>query len=145
MYYSVIPNDATENSVNNTSHKIVLGEVESVSGQVLNVVKFTSRISNLPFGIGDSIYSLTADGDVNLGITVTEIIDRKTIRVSGAATGQVGNTLMAVSSNVINGDKLRDYYAQIQLTNDSTGRVELFAVNANYTPSPFHNDQSQKQ
>lgn len=145
MYYSVIPNDTTADSTSNTSHKIVLGEVESVTGQALNVVKFTSRVSNLPFGLGDSIYRLLDDQDQYLGVTVTEIIDRKTIRVSGTLTGQIGSTLMAVSNNAINGDKMRDYYAEIKLTNDSTGAVELFAVNTNYTPSPFHNDQSQKQ
>ena len=145
MYYSVIPKDITANSTNNTSHKVVLGEVESVGGQTLNQITFTSRVSNLPFSLGDTIYILGSDSETSQGVTVTSILNRKTIQVSGSYTSGTGVTLMAVSSSAINGDKMRDYYAEITLTNNSTGAVELFAVNTNYTPSPFHNDQSQKQ
>lgn len=145
MYYSVMPKDTTANSTNNTSHKVVLGIVESVGGGANNEITFTSRISNLPFSLADTLYLLGSDSETSQGVTINKVIDRKTIQVSGAYTSGAGVTLMAVSNNAINGDKMRDYYAEIKLTNDSTGAVELFAVNTNYTPSPFHNDQSQKQ
>jgi len=140
MYYTVIPRDITASSTTNMSHKVVLGEVESISG---NDVTFTTRVSNLPFGLGDSVFVLASDSETDTSNTVSSVKGRKVLTLSGVSGISVGNVLMAISTDEVNGDKLRDYHARIALTNTSTGPVELYAVNANYTVSPLHNDQTE--
>ena len=142
LRYSVIPKD-TSSAVSDSSGSniVVLGEVTSLSGSSFNEVGFDGRISNLPFGIGDEVRILNVSSTSPTGLTVSEVIDRKTIRVSGSGVGLFGTTLIAVSNNVINGDHLRDYYAKIELTNDNTEDVELYAVNLSLTPSPMHNEE----
>lgn len=143
MYYTVIPKDITANSTANTSHKVVLGTVSAVGGGGLNQITFSSRISNLPFNLGDTMFLLAANSQASQGVTITKVLDRNTIQVSGSFVGGVGGTMMAVSPDEINGDKIRDYHAKIKLTNDNTASVELFAVNAVYAVSPLHNDQKE--
>ena len=140
MYYRQIEKDATANSTNNTSHKVVLGQVDSVSG---STITFTSKISNLPFGIGDTLFNLESSSETSLSVTIASISGRKQITASGTVSGlSAGDTVMAVSTASINGDKMRDYHAQIALTNTATTPVELFAVNMVYKSSPLHNNSS---
>ena len=140
MYYRQITKDATSNSTTNTSHKVVLGQVASVSG---STVVFTSKISNLPFGIGDTLFKLEASSETSLSVTLSSVSGRKEITASGTVSNlSVGDTVMAVSDNDINGNKMRDYYAQVDLTNTATTPVELFAVNMVYESSPLHNNTS---
>ena len=140
MYYTVIPKDITSNSTANMSHKVVLGRVASKDG---NKVKITSRISNLPFSIGDAAYLLASSSETNLSATINSVDSRTEVTLSDASGVSVGDILMALSQDEINGDKIRDYHAKIKLTNDNTGAVELFAVNAAYSRSPLHNDQKE--
>lgn len=142
LRYSVIPKD-TSSAVSDSSGSniVVLGEVTSLSGSALNQVGFDGRISNLPFGIGDEIRILGSSSTSPTGLTVTEVLDRKTIKTSSSAVGLFGQTLIAVSNSAINGDHIRDYYAKVELTNDNTDDVELYAVNLSLTPSPLHNEQ----
>jgi hypothetical protein len=143
IYYTNIPNDVSVDANDSSgTERVVLGEVASLAGAALNFVTFTGRVSNLPFGIGDTVKAISGSGETNLGLTISSIKDRNTLVLSGAATGQIGNTLVAVSSNVINGEQMRDYYAKIKLTNDNTAEKELYAVNAVYTASPLDNSQT---
>ena len=140
LFYRQIEKDATSNSTTNTSHKVVLGQVASVSG---STITFTSKISNLPFGIGDSLFKLESSSETNLSVTISSVSGRKEITASGTVSGlSAGDTVMAVSSASINGDKMRDYHAQVALTNSATTPVELFAVNMVYKSSPLHNNSS---
>ena len=140
MYYRQIEKDATANSTNNTSHKVVLGQVASVSG---STVTFTSKISNLPFGIGDTLFKLESSSETSLSVTLSSVSGRKEITASGTVSNlSAGDTVMAVSTASINGDKMRDYHAQVALTNTATTPVELFAVNMVYKSSPLHNNSS---
>ena len=140
MYYRQIEKDTTANSTNNTSHKVVLGQVDSVSG---STITFTSKISNLPFGIGDTLFKLESSSETSLSVTIASISGRKQITASGTVSGlSAGDTVMAVSTASINGDKMRDYHAQVALTNTATTPVELFAVNMVYKSSPLHNNSS---
>ena len=140
MYYRQIEKDTTANSTNNTSHKVVLGQVNSVSG---STITFTSKISNLPFGIGDTLFKLESSSETSLSVTLSSVSGRKQITASGTVSGlSAGDTVMAVSTASINGDKMRDYHAQVDLTNTATTPVELFAVNMVYKSSPLHNNSS---
>ena len=145
MRYAKIPRDSTTPPLNsstskNQSNRIVLGEVESITGTTDGTIKFTSRISDLPFNVLDILYKLAAT-EVNTTRTISNIIDRKTLQVSSTTGIAVGDVLMAVSANSINGDKIRDYYLGIELASNSRAHAELYAVNVDYAPSPLHNEQ----
>ena len=139
MFYRVIAKDATASSTSNSSHKVVLGQVASVDG---SKITFTTKVSNLPFGIGDTLFKLASSSETSLSVTLASVSGRKEITASGTVTGlTAGDTVMAVSDDDINGDKIRDYYAQVDLTNTDTTAVELYAVNLSYSSSPLHNDK----
>jgi|DEB0MinimDraft_6_1074348.scaffolds.fasta_scaffold00300_3 hypothetical protein len=139
MFYRVIAKDATSSSTSNSSHKVVLGQVASVDG---SKITFTTKVSNLPFGIGDTLFKLASSSESTLSVTVSSVSGRKEITASGAVGGlTAGDTVMAVSDDDINGDKIRDYYSQVDLTNTDTTAVELYAVNLSYSSSPLHNDK----
>ena len=139
MWYRVMSRDETASSTSNTSHRIVLGQVASIDG---TKITFSSRISNLPFGLGDALFKLNSSSETDLSLTISSVSGRKEITANTTVTGlTVGDTVMAVSEDKINGDTIRDYYAQAALTNASTGAVELYAVNMVYTPSLLHNEQ----
>ena len=140
LFYRQIEKDATSNSTTNTSHKVVLGQVASVDG---STITFTSKISNLPFGIGDTLYKLESSSETSLSVTLASVSGRKEVTASGTVSNlAVGDTVMAVSTASINGDKLRAYHAQVALTNTATTPVELFAVNMVYKSSPLHNNSA---
>lgn len=139
MFYRVIAKDATASSTSNSSHKVVLGQVASVDGRKIT---FTTKVSNLPFGIGDTLFKLESSSETSLSVTLASVSGRKEITASDTVTGlTAGDTVMAVSDDDINGDKIRDYYAQVDLTNTDTAAVELYAVNLSYSSSPLHNDK----
>lgn len=139
MWYRVMSRDETASSTSNTSHRIVLGQVASIDG---TKITFSSRISNLPFGLGDALFKLNPSSETDLSLTISSVSGRKEITANTTVSGlTVGDTVMAVSEDKINGDTIRDYYAQAALTNASTGAVELYAVNMVYTPSLLHNEQ----
>ena len=139
MFYRVIAKDATASSTSNSSHKVVLGQVASVDGRKIT---FTTKVSNLPFGIGDTLFKLASSSETSLTVTLASVSGRKEITASDTVTGlTAGDTVMAVSDDDINGDKIRDYYAQVDLTNTDTTAVELYAVNLSYSSSPLHNDK----
>ncbi len=138
MWYRVVGKDETSGTLN-TSHKIVLGEVTAIDG---DKITFSSRISNLPFGIGDTLFKLESSSETSLSLTVSSVSGRKEITANAAVTGLVvGDTVMAVSDDQINGDNIRDYYAQASMNNSSASAIELYAVNMSYTPSNLHNDK----
>lgn len=142
IYYTNIPKDVAVDSNDSAgTERVVLGEVSALSANFLEVT-FTGRVSNLPFGIGDSVKVISGSGEQNLGLTITGVLGRNKLKFSGAAFGQIGNTLVAVSSDVINGEQMRDYYAKFKLTNDNTTEKELYAVNAIYTPSALDNSET---
>lgn len=145
LRYSVIPKDnGSAASDSSGSNIVVLGRAESVSGDSGERLTFSSRVSNLPFGIGDTLKILNASSTTTTNRTIVSVVDRKTLELSDNASGLVGSTIIAISDDIINGDHIRDYYAKIKLTNTNTSDVELYAVNAVYTPSPMHNETNKQ-
>jgi hypothetical protein len=143
MYYTNIPRGIAANASDSVgTERVVLGVVASQANSNKEIT-FTSRISNLPFGIGDQVKAITGSGEAATNKSIESIKDRKTIVVDADPGNLVGSTLMALSSDVINGEVLRDYYAKFKLVNDNTSSIELYGVNAVYTPSPLDNSQNQ--
>ncbi len=140
MLYCDMPGDTSS-----TSHldEIAIGVVAS-SGvdAVNNRVTFTSRVDNLPFNIGDTLFD-AADG-ATTSRTITGVHDRFTLNVSATGGLAAADNLIARNASDtghVTGDPLRDYYLKIKLTNVSTVKNELYAVNAIFERSRLHNDR----
>ena len=107
-----------------------------------NRVTFTSRVDNIPFNIGDTLFD-AADG-ATTGNTITGVHDRFTLNVSGVSGLADADNLIAKNASDtghVTGDPLRDYFLKIKLTNSSTTKNELYAVNAIFERSRLHNDR----
>ena len=50
---------------------------------------------------------------------------------------------MIIGNGAVEGDNIRDYYVKTRLSNNSTGEVELYAVNLVYAKSNLHNELGQ--
>jgi len=112
---------------------------------------------NISLSIGDTIWytSLTQAGGYDVSDTATilklgkvESVNRqtKTIQVSrphdpndpnytGPPTIPQAHYLMFSKPNSFNTNSLKGYYAEIRLDNNSTGKIELFAVGSEITES----------
>ena len=140
MLYCDMPGDTSTTS---KLDEIAVGVVATtgVDG-ANNRVTFTSRVDNIPFNIGDTLFD-AADG-ATTGNTITGVYDRFTLNVSG--TGGLADADNLVARNASDsghatGDPLRDYFLKIKLTNSSTIKNELYAVNAIFERSRLHNDR----
>ena len=140
MLYCDMPGDTS-----NTSHldEIAVGVVASsgVDG-ANNRVTFTSRVDNIPFNIGDTLFD-AADGATTSN-TIEGVHDRFTLKVSGVSGLADGDNLIArnaADTGHVTGDSMRDYFLKIALTNSSTTKDELYAVNAIFERSRLHNDK----
>ena len=140
MLYCEMPGDTSNTS---KLDEIALGLVTTGGvDSVNNRVKFRSRVDNIPFNIGDEIHD-AADGN-STGRTITGIYDRFTLTVSGTGGIEEGDNLIAkqaADTGHVTGDPMRDYFLKIKLTNSSTTKDELYAVNAIFERSRLHNDR----
>jgi hypothetical protein len=131
IYYAEIPRDTT----NTTQAMVVIGSAASVGG---DTITFSSSVLNIPFEFGKPVAMLTGGAFVNQGYNVTDVVNYNTIRVSGAPSGAIVGSVMAVrSENAVNGDSMRDRYARVAFSG-LTGAFELYAVNVNYAESKLH-------
>jgi len=98
-------------------------------------------VNNIPFNSGDRLFLANGTDTTR---TITSVKDRNTLNVSANTGINVGDILVAQSiPNALHiaGDRLRDYYLKIKLTNSSTTKDELYAINAIYERSRLHNDR----
>jgi hypothetical protein len=136
MLYCNMPGDTSTSS---RLDEIAIGEVTDVSTP--GEIKFKGRVNNIPFNSGDRLF-LAAGADT--GRTITSVKDRNTLNVSANTGINVGDILVAQSradAQHIAGDRLRDYYLKIRLTNSSIQKDELYAINAIFERSRLHNDR----
>jgi hypothetical protein len=136
MLYCNMPGDTSTSS---HLDEITIGEVTDVTTP--GEIKFKGRVNNIPFNSGDRLF--LADG-TDTTRTITSVKDRNTLNVSANTGINVGDILVAQSradASHIAGDRLRDYYLKIKLTNSSTTKDELYAINAIYERSRLHNDR----
>jgi hypothetical protein len=134
-YYAHINRD----TLDSTSNIVSIGAVSSVSGSTITL---TSRINDIAFPIGGSIYKVSGGSLVNTNLTVSGIASRTSITANTTVAGISANdNLLIVSSASIDGDPMRDSYIQVDLTNTDTTPVELYAVNMIFQKSNLHNQQ----
>ena len=143
-FYAHIGRD-TLSSKNNI---ISIGKV-AANGINGSEVTLTSRISHLPIPRDASIYKVDGSTLVDTTLSVDSISGRKVLKTDGTIGANISDTsgsedvLVAVSSSVLDGDPMRDYYLQIDLEKASTSAVELYAVNAIFDKSNLHDQQGQ--
>ena len=140
MLYCDMPGDTSNTS---KLDEIAVGVVATSGVDAANNrVTFTSRVDNIPFNIGDTLFD-AADGNTT-GITIEGVHDRFTLKVSGVSGLADADNLIARNASDtghVTGDPLRDYFLKIKLTNSSTTKNELYAVNAIFERSRLHNDR----
>lgn len=156
FYYAPIHQDSTMGAVattstanitavDGTSQFFSLGVVNSVSGTAIN---FKNAINSIPFPVGSTtaLYKLnTASNRLEpLGYRADSKSGEKQITCNTTASGLVQNdVVILVASPSIEGDALRDYFLQVNLSNSLTTPHELYAINLIYSKSNLHNQQGQ--
>lgn len=135
MYYSNIPKD----TLISTGHVYPLGVIDSL---VSNDITFTTKISDIPFPLGGSIYLLDSGSYVDTGLTVSSVKDRKTITSTGTFTTSfgIGDQLAVYGNTNVDGDKLRDAYLLIEYKTTANTPIEAYAFNTYYNRSMLHNE-----
>ena len=135
MYYSNIPKD----TLISTGHVYPLGVVSS---KTVSTIDLTTKISDIPFPLGGSIYLLDSGSYVDTGLTVSAVGGRKSITFSGTPTQtiNVGDEIAVYGDTNVDGDKLRDAYAIIEYKSTATTPIEAYAFNTYYNRSMLHNE-----
>jgi hypothetical protein len=135
MYYSNIPKD----TLISTGHIYPLGVV---SDKTASTIDLTTKISDIPFPLGGSIYLLDSGSYVDTGLTVSAVGGRKYITFSGTPTQtiNVGDEIAVYGDTNVDGDKLRDAYAVIEYKSTATTPIEAYAFNTYYNRSMLHNE-----
>jgi hypothetical protein len=147
-WYAYVPRDSSANTgtttitaLSGSSEVFALGAVDSVSG---SDIVFTSDISYITFPIGAALYKVSGSTLVSITNTIASVSNKTTITCASAVAGvSAADEIVAIANGAIEGDQMRDYYAQIRLTNDSQAEVELYAVNAVFAKSNLANQLGQ--
>jgi len=132
--YALIPRD----TLVSTSHKIFLGVVDSVSG---DNIKFTTPLNRLPFVVGDTLNTVSGSTITSLGVTVSSLVDRKTIECSATPSVNAGDHIVVQHTASVDGDPMRDVFLKIKMETSDTSAFEVHAISVNYDRSRLHNDR----
>lgn len=97
-----------------------------------NAVTFNS-VSNM-IAVGDQLYQVNNEVDQLIG-TITDISQGNIIVNSITSTPVPGLFCYAKKDPRIEGGEMRGYYMEVELTNNDTEMVELFAINTNAVKS----------
>ena len=138
-FFANVPRSTT----NSKENYVFLGTVDSVSN---TAVTFKERINQQPLPIDAKVYEYDGSTFTDLGSRLESIGSSKVATFNNSMSSVTpGNRLVLILSAKEEGDKLRDYYCSITLSNDTYDeRVELFAVNVSITRSTLHSELSQQ-
>ena len=101
---------------------------------------FTRNIQNISLQVGDIAYYITPDAsgynsDPEI-IGEISAVGKNYIEVPSGTTGYSADDFIMFSKNkAVNNSSLLGYYAEVKLSNDSTGKVELFSIGSEVTQS----------
>jgi hypothetical protein len=126
-----------------TANYIVVGVVESVPSSTS--VSFSNEINKYPIPLGATLSIVSGPNITPTTASSVAITNSKTMQTTtNTSQFSVGNLVIASTSAAVNGDRLSDYYAKIQLTNSvSNQKVELYCVNVNFNRSQLHSSLGQ--
>ncbi len=117
------PEDLSSHSTNGIGNSKLVGE---------NTISF-SKVNEF-VSVGDKLIQNQSGIDVEIGIISS--IDKNTIGFSEFQNQPVANDFCyAVKNSRVEGGDIRGYYCRVDLENDDTDFVELFAVNSNAVES----------
>lgn len=125
-----------------TSQFVTLGAVRTEEDP--NIV-FESKINRLPFRLGGDVYKL--DGGVMTqmtGVTVSEVINSRTLELTNAGSVTAGDVL-GVKGASVDGDPVRGAYAEVNFIISSTDAVEIYSASAHTSESGMHNNPQTQQ
>jgi hypothetical protein len=106
-----------------------IGVISSVTGLDITFNQVSDFVS-----VGDKLYQL--NGSNNDLIGTIELIEGSVITVDAIATAPTpGLYSFSKKESRIEGGEVRGYYMEVELTNDDTEKVELFAVSTNAVKS----------
>jgi len=135
-WFSYVTRDS---SINSTSNYISLGVISSING---NELFFDSKISYLPYTIGDDMFIKDINGDlidslINSGYPSSS----KSMIVLSSSPFSVGDEVVVKTDSTHDGDQMRGNYLVTTMTNTDIEPVELYAVNFNIKLSNLHNSK----
>jgi predicted RecA/RadA family phage recombinase len=103
------------------------------------IIELTNTIANASLQIGDTAYYVPTSGQYASGdpILLGEIIDVNLnwIEVDSTNTLSSGDFIMFSKNKVVNDSGVTGYYADVKLTNESTDKIELFALSSEVSES----------
>ena len=106
-----------------------LGIVKSITGTNIEYYSIPSILS-----VGDSVYQINNNQKELVG--VVSGINGNTLDFESFTTNPIlGTFCISVKSSRIEGSEVRGYYLEVELENDSTESIELFAINTNAVKS----------
>lgn len=106
-----------------------LGVIQSNSGGDIVFASVSATVD-----VGDTLFQLNGNTIEEVG-TIDDI-DGGTVTVNTIVTAPVnGYFAFAKKPSRIEGGEMRGYFMEVELTNDDTGMVELFAINTNAVKS----------
>ena len=102
-------------------------------------ITFTRNIQNISLLVGDIAYYITPDAsgynsDPEI-IGEISAIGKNFIVVPSNPGVTADDFIMFSKNKAVNNSSLLGYYAEIKLSNDSTGKVELFSIGSEVTQS----------
>jgi hypothetical protein len=136
MYYSSVPTATVS-----TSNITPLGKVKTVTSATGGFyIEFFNDVYNMPFSLGSSVKIASGGLFNSTDLSISSIVDRNKIFVSGTSTITANSLIAAVSNSQVDGDKIRGPYAVFTFTSNLTTPTETYAFNAYFNRSMLHNE-----
>ena len=123
-HFAYMRKNENENDLHGNSAQGI-GVISSSAGNDITFMFISEFVS-----VGDKLYQLNDQTPELIG--VIEEVNGLTIKVDAIVTAPVnGFYSYSKKDSRIEGGEVRGYYMEVELTNDDTEKVELFAVNTN--------------
>lgn len=123
-HFAYMRKNENENDLHGNSAQGI-GVISSSAGNDITFLYISEFVS-----VGDKLYQLNDQTPELIG--VIEEVNGLTIKVDAIVTAPVnGFYSYSKKDSRIEGGEVRGYYMEVELTNDDTEKVELFAVNTN--------------
>lgn len=146
--YAPMPKSSSTAVDMSDRHAVYVGQITNVAG---NVITVSNPLSKLPIKVGQ----LSTTPNTTTPWTTEAVFGTRTgsnqITCVGDISGlTVGDHVTMGVPSVISGDDIRDYYLNVntKILNTDAGaaaRNEVYAVNLEFTPSPYHHESQPQQ
>lgn len=118
-----------ENNQRITDRTQGIGIIQNVENNIITFSSIPTLVS-----VNETLYQIENNQELEIGI-ITNIEDNKITIDNIINTPQIKSYAFSLKNSRIQGAEIRGYYAEIELENKDTDKVELFAVNSNIIQS----------